>query len=49
VTGRGAVLRIEGAILTKRSPDERQTINPLRRRMIDDMTVRGFGTKTRHD
>jgi hypothetical protein len=26
-----------------------ETINPLRRRMIDDMTVRGFGTKTRHD
>ena len=26
-----------------------ETISPLRRRMIEDMTVRGFGAKTRHD
>jgi hypothetical protein len=25
------------------------TISPLRRRMIEDMTVRGIGEKTRHD
>ena len=24
-------------------------ISPLRRRMIEDMTVRGFGEKTQHD
>jgi hypothetical protein len=26
-----------------------ETISPLRRRMIEDMTVRGCGAKTRHD
>jgi integrase/recombinase XerD len=26
-----------------------ETISPLRRRMIEDMTVRGIGAKTRHD
>jgi hypothetical protein len=26
-----------------------QTISPLRRRMIEDMTVRGFGEKTQSD
>jgi hypothetical protein len=26
-----------------------EPISPLRRRMIEDMTVRNFGEKTRHD
>ena len=28
---------------------QRQPISPLRRRMIEDMTVRGFGEKTQSD
>jgi hypothetical protein len=29
--------------------DEREAISPLRQRMIEDMTVRNFGEKTRND
>ena len=31
------------------SDNSAQPISPLRARMIEDMTVRGFAEKTRHD
>ena len=27
----------------------KEAMSPLRRRMIEDMTIRGFGAKTQHD
>src|SRR5215469_10920113 len=56
MTGREAGLRIEGANTPTSTPEPPMTstksaeaISPLRRRMIEDMTVRKFGDKTRHD
>jgi len=31
------------------APNEREAHQPLRRRMIEDMSVRRFGEKTQHD
>src|SRR5215475_7578977 len=56
MTGWEAGLRIEGANTPTSTPEPPMTstksaeaISPLRRRMIEDMTVRKFGDKTRHD
>src|ERR1700688_5155096 len=57
MTGREAGLRIEGVSNTPTSRPEppmtftksAEAVSPLRRRMIEDMSVRKFGDKTRHD
>src|ERR1700724_3256564 len=52
MTGGRSVLRIEGSSTpTSRQepPMSEKPISPLRRRMIEDMSVRKFGEKTRHD
>src|SRR5450631_3532505 len=52
MTGGRSVLRIEGSSTpTSRQepPMSEKPISPLRRRMIEDMSVRKFGEKTQHD
>src|ERR1700688_3489553 len=57
MTGREAGLRIEGVSNTPTSRPEppmtsaksAEAVSPLRRRMIEDMSVRKFGEKTQHD
>src|SRR5215475_4464350 len=56
MTGWEAGLRIEGAKTPTSTPEPPMTstksaeaISPLRRRMIEDMTVRKFSDKARHD
>ena len=52
MTGRGPRLEDRGVsnLTSRREPPmSDETISPLRRRMIEDLTVRGIGAKTRHD
>src|SRR5688572_33014467 len=50
--GGRSVLRIEGSSTPtsrQETPMSERPISPLRQRMLEDMAVRKFGDKTRHD